>query len=71
LRQKLTLLCQPSKPARSNGRALLAAVLAVELLLASGGCSTANNLLPNRSTAELRKKVEADHFPTAEQAGVK
>jgi hypothetical protein len=62
-------------------RRLAAAVLVVGLLLATEGCTTASGpgggksrasaILPDRSAAELRKKVEADHFPTAEQAGVK
>jgi hypothetical protein len=37
---------------------------------AGGGRSLTSAILPNAKDAELRKKVEADHFPTAAQAGI-
>jgi hypothetical protein len=36
---------------------------------AAGGSLT-SAIFPNAKDAELRRKVEADHFPTAAQAGI-
>ena len=67
----------PQRP----GRLPLAAVLAAGLLLATFGCETAQRpaatgkqtpfkILPGKSDSELRKKVEADPFPSAAKAGI-
>jgi len=64
-------------------RLLAAPLLAAGLLLPLAGCASPSNsgqsaaggsltsaIFPNAKDAELRRKVEADHFPTAAQAGI-
>lgn len=63
----------------------LATILAAGILLSTAGCggvarglrdpATAvrelpSQIVPGRKEATLRKKVEADHFPTAQEAGI-
>ena len=58
-------------PRTTAGWLFWVAILAACILLPEAGCGTiCSNLIPGHEKAVLRKKVDADPFPTAEKAGV-
>ena len=67
------------------GRSSWAALLAAGVFLSTSGCGSGpsglrspvaavrelpDKIIPGQKDASLRKKVEADHFPTAQEAGI-
>ncbi len=67
-----------SRRERGPGRRLAwSALLAVAMLFPTAGCSSTSRpldavsgIIPGNKDAAFRKKVEADSFPTASQAGI-
>ena len=55
---------------RINFPWLAVAMLAITSLLPLTGCLSGGFALPGQREAALKKKVEADKFPSAQQAGI-
>ena len=76
-RVPLTLALSRRETGPGRYRLPCSALLAAAMLVPTVGCSSASRpldavagIIPGSNEAAFRKKVEADNFPTANQAGI-